>query len=161
MSGSASASPARRSVIPGSKSPGTGYRIGGKLQWLHTTSSLCFTFYRAGEKRGDIPRNLKGGVIVHDHFKPYHGLLAVYHAFCNAHILRELEALIEFEKEPWAELMRAAVREAREAGKRALPPEEVKAFVERYWAAVRMGLAYHRGLPALETKSKTRGRRKQ
>jgi transposase len=48
----------------------TGYRIGGKLQWLHTTSSLCFTFYRAGEKRGDIPRNLKGGVVVHDHFKP-------------------------------------------------------------------------------------------
>jgi transposase len=42
----------------------TGYRIGGKLQGLHTTSSLCLTFYRAGEKRGDIPRNLKGGVVV-------------------------------------------------------------------------------------------------
>src|SRR5277367_2001652 len=146
----------------------TGYRIGGKLQWLHTTSSLCFTFYRAGEKRGDIPRNLKGGVVVHDHFKPYNGLVEVIHAFCNAHILRELEGLIEFEKEPWAELMRAmlreaneAVRAAREAGKRALPTEQVKAFVDRYWAAVRMGLAYHRGLPALETKSKTRGRRKQ
>jgi transposase len=146
----------------------TGYRIGGKLQWLHTTSSVCFTFYRAGEKRGDIPRNLKGGVVVHDHFKPYSGLLEVYHAFCNAHILRELEALIEFENEPWAELMRAVLREAnatvraaREAGKKALPPEEVKAFVERYWEAVRMGLRHHRGLPALETKSKTRGRRKQ
>ena len=146
----------------------TGYRIGGKLQWLHTTSSLCFTFYRAGEKRGDIPRNLKGGVVVHDHFKPYNGLVEVIHAFCNAHILRELEGLIEFEKEPWAELMRAmlreaneAVRAAREAGKRALPTEQVEAFVDRYWAAVRMGLAYHRGLPALETKSKTRGRRKQ
>lgn len=146
----------------------TGYRIGGKLQWLHTTSSLCFTFYRAGEKRGDIPRNLKGGVVVHDHFKPYNGLVEVIHAFCNAHILRELEGLIEFEKEPWAELMRAmlreaneAVRAARDAGKRALPTEQVEAFVERYWAAVRMGLAYHRELPALETKSKTRGRRKQ
>ena len=111
---------------------------------------------------------MKGGVIVHDHFKPYNGLVEVYHAFCNAHILRELEALIEFEKEPWAELMRAVLREAnaavqaaREAGKRALPPEQVKAFVERYWAAVRMGLAYHRQLPALETKSNTRGRRKQ
>ena len=45
-----------------------------------------------------------------------------------------------------------AVRAAREAGKRALPTEQVKAFVDRYWAAVRMGLAYHRGLPALETK---------
>lgn len=146
----------------------TGYRIGGKLQWLHTTSSLCFTFYRAGEKRGDIPRDLKEGVVVHDHFKPYNGLVEVDHAFCNAHILRELEGVIEFEKEPWAELMRAvlleanaAVRAAREAGKRALPTEQVKAFVERYWAAVRLGLAYHRQLPKLETKSKTRGRRKQ
>jgi transposase len=146
----------------------TGYRIGGKLQWLHTTSSLCFTFYRTGEKRGDIPRNLKGGVVVHDHFKPYSGLLEVYHAFCNAHILRELEGLIEFDKESWAELMRAvlreanaAVRAAREAGKRALPAEEVKAFVERYWAAVRMGLAYHRGLPKLPTTAKGRGRPKR
>jgi transposase len=146
----------------------TGYRIGGKLHWLHTTSSVGFTFYRAGEKRGDIPRNLKGGVIVHDHFKPYNGLLDVYHAFCNAHILRELEALIEFEKEPWAELMRAllreanaAVRAAREAGKRALPPEQVKVFVDRYWAAVRMGLAHHRGLPKLPTTAKGRGRPKQ
>jgi transposase len=146
----------------------TGYRIGGKLQWLHTTSSLCFTFYRAGEKRGDIPRNLKGGVVVHDHFKPYGGLLGVYHAFCNAHILRELEGLIEFDKEAWAELMRAALREAnaavraaREAGKRALPAEEVEAFVERYWAAVRMGLAYHRELPKLQTTAKGRGRPKR
>jgi transposase len=146
----------------------TGYRIGGKLQWLHTTSSLCFTFYRAGEKRGDIPKNLKGGVVVHDHFKPYSGLLEVCHAFCNAHILRELEGLIEFDEEAWAELMRAvlreanaAVRAAREAGKRALPAEEVEAFVERYWAAVRMGLAYHRGLPKLPTTAKGRGRPKR
>jgi len=146
----------------------TGYRIGGKLHWLHTTSSSCFTFYRAGEKRGDIPRNLKDGVIVHDHFKPYNGLLEVYHAFCNAHILRELEALIEFDGEAWAESMRAvlreanaAVRAARDAGKRALPPEDVKAFVERYWAAVRMGLAHHRGLPKLQTTAKGRGRPKQ
>src|SRR5580658_7307050 len=31
----------------------TGFRIAGKLQWLHTTSSLAFTFYRAGDKRGE------------------------------------------------------------------------------------------------------------
>jgi transposase len=108
----------------------TGYRIAGKLHWLHTTSSLSFTFYRAGEKRGDIPKDLQGGVVVHDHFLPYRGMDAVDHAFCNAHILRELQALIEFEKEPWAELMRtmlldanAAVDKAREAGACALPPD--------------------------------------
>jgi transposase len=134
----------------------------------HTTSSLSFTFYRAGEKRGDIPRNLKGGVVVHDHFKSYNGLVDVDHAFCNAHILRELEAVIEFEKESWAESMRdvlreanAAVRAACEAGARALPPKQVEAFVDRYWTAVRMGLAYHRELPKLKTTANGRGRRKQ
>ena len=129
---------------------------------------MAFTFYRAGEKRGDIPKDLQGGVVVHDHFLPYRGMDAVEHAFCNAHILRELQALIDIEKEPWAELMRAtlldanaAVDKAREAGARALPSETIAAFVERYWAAVRLGLAFHRQLPKLETKSLTRGRPKQ
>ena len=146
----------------------TGYRIAGKLHWLHTTSSLTFAFYRAGEKRGDVPTDLQGGVVVHDHFPPYRGMEAVEHAFCNAHILRELQALIEFEKEPWAELMRdtlldanAAVNQARDAGASALPPETVAAFVERYWAAVRLGLAFHRQLPKLEKKANARGRAKQ
>jgi transposase len=146
----------------------TGYRIAGKLHWLHTTSSLAFTFYRAGEKRGDIPTDLQGGVVVHDHFLPYRGMDKVAHAFCNAHILRELQALIEFENEPWAELMRAvlldanaAVNTAREAGASALPPETIAAFVERYWAAVRLGLAFHRQLPKLESKSSLRRRPKQ
>jgi transposase len=146
----------------------TGYRIAGKLHWLHTTSSLSFTFYRAGEKRGDIPKDLQGGVVVHDHFLPYRGMDAVDHAFCNAHILRELQALIEFEKEPWAELMRAvlldanaAVGKARETGASALPPETIAAFVKRYWAAVQLGLAFHRQLPKLETKSPSRGRAKR
>src|SRR6266849_282287 len=90
----------------------TGFRVAGKLLWLHTTSSLAFTFYRAGEKRGAIPENLQGGVVVHDHFLPYRRLDVVDHAFCNAHILRELQSLIEFDKEPWAEAMRDMLREA-------------------------------------------------
>ena len=46
----------------------------------------------------------------------------------------------------------AAVREARGAGAKALAPERVAAFVDRYWAAVRLGLAFHRELPRLEGK---------
>jgi transposase len=61
----------------------TGFRIAGKLQWLHTTSSESLTFYRVGEARGDIPVGLTGGVVVHDHFRPYGTLDAVDHAFCN------------------------------------------------------------------------------
>ena len=146
----------------------TGFRIAGKLQWLHTTSSLAFTFYRAGEKRGAIPEDLQGGVVVHDHFLPYRRLDTVGHAFCNAHILRELQSLIAFDKEPWAAAMRdmllaanRAVNQAREAGATALAPDQCAAFVERYWAAIRLGLAFHRKLPKLATKANPRGRTKQ
>lgn len=146
----------------------TGFRIAGKLQWLHTTSSLTFTFYRANEKRGAIPEDLQGGVVVHDHFLPYRRLGTVDHAFCNAHILRELQSLIEFDKEPWAEAMRDMLREAnlavnkaRETGATALAPDELAAFLDRYWALVRRGLAFHRKLPKLKPKANPRGRTKQ
>ena len=84
----------------------TGFRIAGKLHWLHTTSSLAFTFYRAGEKRGDIPDGFAGGRRRARPLPALPRLEKVDHAFCNAHILRELKALIELDKEPWAEPMR-------------------------------------------------------
>ena len=147
----------------------TGFRIAGRLQWLHTTSSQAFTFYRAGERRGAIPEDLRGGVVVHDHFIPYRRMQGgVAHAFCNAHHLRELKGLIAFDNEAWAEPMRqvlldanAAVRKARAAGARALAPDAIEAFSERFWEAVRRGLAFHRQLPALETKAGPRGRTRQ
>ena len=43
----------------------------------------------------------------------------------------------------------------------ALAPDELAAFVERHWAAVRLGLAFHRELPKLATKASPRGRVKR
>jgi transposase len=143
----------------------TGLRVAGKLNWLHTTSSEAFTFYRAEEKRGAIPLDLKGGVIVHDGFVPYGALGQVDHGLCNAHHLRELKALIELDGEAWATPMRdmllaanAAVRKARDNGASALAPDQVNALTERYWEAVREGLAFHRALPSLERSPQSRGR---
>ena len=146
----------------------TGYRVAGKLQWLHTTSSSAFTFYRVGEKRGAVPQDLQGGVVVHDHFLPYRGMDKVEHAFCNAHILRELQALIEFDSETWAERMRdtllaarAAVEEARAAGQKALSPQVIANFEKQYWAALRLGLDFHRKLPKLNGQAKPHKRPKK
>jgi transposase len=146
----------------------TGFRIAGSLQWLHTVSSQRHTVYRVGKARGDVPEGLKGGVVVHDHFRPYNALAGVDHAFCNAHHLRELKALIEIDKEPWAQEMRdvlldaaRAVRRAKETGASALEPERVKAFVDRYWQALKAGLAFHRSLPAFDLSQKSRKRKKQ
>ena len=108
-----------RSVIPGSKSPGTGFRIAGQTQRLHTVSTEALTSYRMSEKRGAVPADLEGGVVAHDHFKPYCGLTGVAHAACNAHHPRELKALIEFDAEPWAKDMRDLLVEADDAARNA------------------------------------------
>jgi transposase len=135
----------------------TGFRIAGKTQWLHTVSSQSLTVYRVSEKRGAVPEDLQGGVVAHDHFKPYYGLAGVAHADCNAHHLRELKALIELDAEPWAKDMRDllveandAVRKARQQGATALAQPALRRFVARYWKAVRAGLAFHRAMPALK-----------
>ncbi len=52
----------------------TGFRGAGKGQWLHTASTTALTSYRVSAKRGDLPKGFRGGVIVHDHFKPYYAM---------------------------------------------------------------------------------------
>jgi transposase len=81
------------------------------------------THYRVSEKRGALWTTLQGGVIVHDHFKPYFTLKGVGHALCNAHHLRELKALMDIEKEPWATKMSRLLvtRPCRPAGRGARP----------------------------------------
>jgi len=49
----------------------TGFRIGGKTQWLHIASTILLTFYRISRKRGSLPQNVTG-IVVHDHWKPYY-----------------------------------------------------------------------------------------
>jgi transposase len=143
----------------------TGFRVSGKLQWLHTASTPALTLYRVTEKRGEVTEGLEGGVIVHDHFKPYYSLPGVEHALCNAHHLRELKALIEIEKEPWARQMREAlmdgvkaVREAVAQGATALTDAVRGSLLRRYNNIVRRGLRFHREQPPLSRAAGARGR---
>jgi transposase len=87
------------------------------------------------------------------------------HALCNAHHLRELQALVEIEKEDWARKMQRLLRRAchaanlaREQGV-ALSPG-LLALIERCYDAILMqGLAFHEGQPALvSTARKRQGR---
>ena len=72
----------------------TGFRIGGKTQWLHVASTALLTFYRVCAKRGSLLANV-AGIVVHDHWKPYYTMPGVLHALCNAHHLR-LAAMLSF-----------------------------------------------------------------
>jgi transposase len=132
----------------------TGFRIGGKLQWLHIASTALMTFYRACAQRGDMLAGVVG-VVVHDHWKPYYTMEGVLHALCNTHHLRELKALIEIEKEEWAtrmqRLLRRACHAVNVASERGLVLDPALiALIERRWdAIVAEGLALHEALPPL------------
>ena len=146
----------------------TGFRIGGRTRWLHTASTAALTHYRVSEKRGAMPDTLRCGVIVHDHFKPYFTLPGVEHALCNAHHLRELKALIDIEKEPWARkmarlLVRAAKRVERAVaqGRTALAADCARRILSVYDAIVRRGLAFHAAQPPLARRPGARGRAPQ
>jgi transposase len=143
----------------------TGFRVGGKTQWLHTASTFALTHYRVSEKRGDLLTTLKGGIIVHDHFKPYYTLPDVKHALCNAHHLRELKALIEIEKEYWAKRMyrlllkaNKTVRGATEKGASVLAERVLRRMMCLYDAIVAVGLAFHEKQPPLAKRAGSRGR---
>lgn len=143
----------------------TGFRIGGKTQWLHVVSSTALTQYRTSEKRGDIPQTLKGGVVVHDHWKPYYKLENVTHALCNAHHLRELKALMEIEKEPWATKMfrllvtaNKAVVRARANGATELPERSKRRILLWYDGLIVRGLQFHDQQPPLIRHTGTRGK---
>jgi len=142
----------------------TGFRIGGKTQWLHIASTLWLTVYRIAAKRGSMPENLTG-IVVHDHWKPYYKLKGVLHALCNAHHLRELKALIEIEKEDWARKMQRLLQRACHAANLAraqgkpLPPALIALIERGYDRIIREGLAFHQAQPELPRNAKKPGRR--
>ena len=126
----------------------TGFRIGGKTQWLHVASTTLLTFYRVCAKRGSLLANV-AGIVVHDHWKPYYTMQGVLHALCNAHHLRELKALVEIEKEEWARKMQQLLRRACHAVNRArergvpLKPRLIGCFERRYDAILAEGFLFH------------------
>ena len=140
----------------------TGFRIGGKTQWLHIASTIWLTFYRVSPKRGSLLAHVTG-IVVHDHWKPYYTLKGVLHALCNAHHLRELKALVEIEKEDWARKMQRLLRRACHATNLAreqgvpLKPGLIALFERCYDAILAQGMAFHAAQPAL-ARARPRGR---
>ena len=89
------------------------------------------------------------------------------HAFCNAHLLRELVFLWEEHAQAWAKTMidhllaiKTAVDTARQAGQSALPAADLDCFHARYLQIVDTGYAQNPA-PGPPNGLQRRGRRKQ
>jgi transposase len=127
----------------------TGFRVAGKLAWVHSASSGKHVLVTVHEKRGTEGMDAAGilpsfaGIAVHDAWAPYDTYDGVSaHALCNAHVLRELTAVTETGTEldkTWAQqaidaliTLKDAAAAAREAGRGAIGPE-LLAGQEKYF----------------------------
>ena len=91
----------------------TGLRVAGKLEWLHTASNAVYTHLFVHEKRGKAALWSEASVLkdftgraIHDCLAAYFEFTQALHGLCDAHIVRELQALIE-DHSHWAEVMRS------------------------------------------------------
>jgi transposase len=103
----------------------TGARVQGRVRWLFSASTEALTCYALHDKRGKDGIDHAGvlphftGVAVHDGFKPYRRYYDnARHALCNAHHLRELQAVIEQDsdgKQSWVRAMDRLLRDLQRA----------------------------------------------
>jgi len=79
----------------------TGFRVAGKLHWVHSASTGKYSLITVHAKRGTAAMDAAGvlpvftGVAVHDAWAPYDTYTQAGHALCGAHVLRELIAVID------------------------------------------------------------------
>jgi transposase len=93
----------RLAQAPTAHADETGWRVAGKLSWVHSFSDKSFTWIQIHRKRGReaidhigiIPRFK--GTLVHDCWGPYDTYPGVAaHQLCCAHVLRELQAVADW-----------------------------------------------------------------
>ncbi|HEX5116301.1 MAG TPA: IS66 family transposase [Pseudonocardiaceae bacterium] len=100
----------------------TGLRVAGQLRWVHSASTGKYALIWVHDKRGRVAMDAAGvlpaftGIAVHDAWAPYDCYPAATHALCNAHLLRELVAVVEQASSDergwcWAEQVRTALLE--------------------------------------------------
>lgn len=85
----------------------TGVNVNGKNHWVHVISNKMMSYFASHPKRGKQAMNDIGvlehyhGTLIHDRFSSYFSY-DCKHGLCNAHILRDLEYVIEKFDANWA-----------------------------------------------------------
>lgn len=150
----------------------TGTNINGKVEWAHCLSNDKYTYitlhakrgYAAIEEIGILPEYK--GVLVHDCWAPYWKLEGVTHQLCCAHLLRELNGVLENNPEQkWASEFKELLVKMKRSKDKAIRQEKdalskitLKRYSNRYDEILR--LAYEEN-PIPEKNPGKRGKQKR
>jgi transposase len=136
----------------------SGFRVAGKLAWVHSASSGRYVLVTVHTKRGKAGMDAAGvlpsfaGIACHDAWAPYDSYAGVAgHALCNAHVLRELTAVTETGTDldvTWARqaidallALKEAARAARDAGQDAIDAKLLAGHEKYFTGAASTGVA--------------------
>lgn len=150
----------------------TGSRVDGKTCWVHVASNQDYTYLTINQKRGQIGMDAADvlphvrGIIVHDCWGSYWKYQDVTHAICCAHLLRELNGVIENHPEQtWAVRFKKLLLDMKKVRDKApiSDKDEVSYYYRHkfdmeYDAIIKT--AYEEN-PLPETPAKKRGRKKK
>ena len=126
----------------------TGINIRGILHWLHTAGNKDYTYLFPHKRRGKIAFDEIGilpeftGVSVHDFWKPYEKYNCS-HAYCNAHLIRELTFAHENLKQKWASKMISLILDIKEkvdlSEEHFLKEDLISEFIRKYDKIIKQG----------------------
>jgi transposase len=133
----------------------TGFRVEGKLAWVHCARTGKYTLLMVHPKRGRKAMEAMGvlpsfsGVAVHDAWAPYDHYASADHQLCCAHVLRELQAVTDLAPPGqwcWATqaaeaitAMQRLVSDAISQGLAAADPAVLSVQITRYRSAALIG----------------------
>jgi hypothetical protein len=133
----------------------TGFRVEGRLHWVHCARTGKYTLLMVHPRRGAEAIEAMGilpsfaGTAVHDAWAPYDGYAGASHQLCCAHALRELQAVADCAPAGqwcWATqaaeaitVMQTLVSEAVAQGRSAVDPAALAAQIHHYRSAVLIG----------------------
>ena len=104
----------------------TGAKVNGEKFWAWIWQTVKLTYIAVSESRGKVvidqlfPGGFENAVLVSDRWRSHINTYARGHQLCMAHLLREVNYLIELEKTEWAESIKALFKQAIEL-KRKIP----------------------------------------
>ena len=146
----------------------TGFRVEGKLAWVHCARTGKYTLLVVHSRRGKQAMDAMGvlpsfaGVAIHDAWAPYDTYTEAGHQLCCAHALRELQAVTDAAPAGgwcWATqaaealtTMQALVNEAIAEGRDSVDPTALAEQAARYRSAALIGISQVRDRPGALTR---------
>lgn len=147
----------------------TGCIVNKKLHWVHVYSDQVKTLLFGHAKRGkeameDIGiLNQTQATVIHDRFHSYLSYEEIEHGLCNAHILRELKAIMPNAPNDWPDQIKKILLEAKKKKEdKSLSKRQITRLVNKYESILRKQRSHYQKIEnQLNQLKNTRGKPKR